>query len=225
MRHGDSSLRFWLSRWHTTESRWRYSQPAAPWVVPPPHVSFKVPIEVTLHWPVQVMLQVPAPQTTELPAPTLWVQVLPLQLTLQLAPQLPVQVAVGPQLRLQSLVEAVHASNAQVSLAGQVQAVPEQTVSVQPLASIKATIQPNRASLNMGVPPPDDPAVPRAYEPVRASVKPAVHSSAAKADYPVPEHFVQLHGHMLGLAAAARAGWLRAMTRLWPCRGCSGCQR
>ena len=120
-------------------------------MVPPPQVRFKVPIEVTLHWPEQVMLQVPAPQTTELPAPTVWVQVLPLQLTLQLAPQLPLHVAVEPQLRLQPLVEAVQASKAQVSLAGQSHEVPAQTVSVHALTRARAAIRTNTASLAMSI--------------------------------------------------------------------------
>ena len=95
------------------------------------------------------MLQVPALQTTELPAPTVWVHVVPLQLTLQLAPQLPVQVALEPQLRLQPLVDAVQTSKAQVSLAGQSQEFPEQTVSVQPLARAMSTIQATTESLYM----------------------------------------------------------------------------
>lgn len=120
-------------------------------MVPPPQVSLSVPRAVTLHWPVQVMLQVPAAQTTELPAPTVWVHELPLQLTLQLAPQVPVQVAVEPQLKLQPLVEAVQASKAQLSLAGQSQEVPTQTVSVQAVAKSVVSIQATKASLFMGI--------------------------------------------------------------------------
>ncbi len=118
----------WTGSWSRQE---RYSQPVMPLAVPPPQVRLRVPVEVTLQAPLQVILQVPAEQTTLLPAPTVWVQDLPLQLTLQSAPQVPEQVAVEPQAKLQPLVEAVQASKVQLSAAGQVQAVPEQTESVQ----------------------------------------------------------------------------------------------
>lgn len=97
------------------------------------------------------MLHVPEPHTTELPAPTVCVQELPLQLTLQLAPQVPVQLAVEPQLKLQPLVEAVQASKAQLSLAGQSQEVPTQTVSVHAIAKKAVKIQNIIASLFMGI--------------------------------------------------------------------------
>jgi hypothetical protein len=94
-------------------------------------VRLSVPVLVTLQVPSQVMLHVPALHPTFDPAPTVCVHEVPVQVTLQAAPQLPEQVAVGPQSRLQPLVEAVQPSNAQVWPVGHAQLVPTQTVGPQ----------------------------------------------------------------------------------------------
>ena len=98
-------------------------QPAADDVVPPWHVSVAVPD--TVQAPAHVMLHVPAVQATSEPAPTVWVHDVPLHVTLQLGPQVPVHVAPARQLNLQPLVVALHVSKAQEPL-GQSHAVPEQ---------------------------------------------------------------------------------------------------
>jgi len=58
----------------------------------------KVAFPRTEQEPVQVMLQVPEVHETLEPAPTAWVHPLPEHETLQLAPQLPEQVASAAQL-------------------------------------------------------------------------------------------------------------------------------
>lgn len=97
-----------------------------------PPTDFVEPLQVnvaepaTVQEPLQVMLQVPLVHETLEPAPTLCVQLLPLQLTLQAAPQFPVQVEPALQDRLQLLVELSHSSNEHVEFAGQSQFLPAQ---------------------------------------------------------------------------------------------------
>jgi hypothetical protein len=77
-------------------------------------VRLSVPELATVHVPSQVMLHLPELHTTFAPAPTVCVHSAPAQVTLQAAPQLPVQVAVGPHSSRHPLVDAPQPSNAHV---------------------------------------------------------------------------------------------------------------
>jgi hypothetical protein len=86
-------------------------QPTTLCDVPPLQVSVALP--ETVHAPSHVMLQIPEEHRMFEPAPTVCVHNLPAQVTLQFAPQVPVQVAPLPQVKLQPVVEALHASKPQ----------------------------------------------------------------------------------------------------------------
>lgn len=93
--------------------------------MPPPQVGVA---PATEQGPVQVMLQTPEAHTTLEPAPTVWVHEAPVQVTLQLGPQMPVQVEPDSQLKRQFEVIALQTSKPQVCEDGQSHAVPEQTL-------------------------------------------------------------------------------------------------
>jgi hypothetical protein len=93
-----------------------------------------------LHSPVQVMLQTPDEHDTVAPSPTACVHDAPEQATLHEGPQVPVQVALSVQLKLQPVVEAEQVSNPQVCPAAHEQLVPLQTVPQAETASAKTTM-------------------------------------------------------------------------------------
>lgn len=104
-------------------------QPATLCVVPPLHVRLIVPPTVaTVHAPSQVMAQVPEVHVMFEPAPAVCVHDLPAHEMLQLAPQVPVQVAPEAHEKLQLLVDALQVSKPHDWSLAHEQFVPEQTV-------------------------------------------------------------------------------------------------
>jgi hypothetical protein len=112
-------------------------------------VSESVPELETVQVPSQVMLHVPALHTTFEPSPTVCVHEVPVQVTLQPAPQVPVQVAVVPHSSRQLAVEALQPSKAQVWLLGHTQLDPTQTVGPQ---AVKDSASDNRIHFIIGTP-------------------------------------------------------------------------
>jgi hypothetical protein len=114
--------------------------PQPPADVVPLHVRLSLPERpAALHCPVHVMSQVPDEHVTFEPAPTVCVHLVPTQSTLQLAPHVPVQVAVVPQAKLQPAVSELHASKAQVCPEGHAQLLPLQTDGPQPTSAVRAS--------------------------------------------------------------------------------------